>query len=220
MSIRELALVVDERLAELHGASDVLSRDYDQAEDNVRRTAGQDRDWQTKRWSGTLADALKATPEGYKAEQHRDAVAALNRILAKMQHVQVEIRELNEVWEEERWSRFFLVRGGHIHSGFACHTLRPTTDIGWLPDLSGLTEADAVAAHGCILCTHCFPSAPVEWTRFKHGEKDPSEYCPGSGGAPVPSEKRRMRYAECPECGNFPALTTYGLLRKHKPPKD
>ena len=40
----------------------------------------------------------------------------------------------------------------------------PTTSFSWLPTLSGLSEADAVEAHGAILCTVCFPSAPVEWT--------------------------------------------------------
>ena len=38
------------------------------------------------------------------------------------------------------------------------------TRFAWLPELSGLTERDAVEAHGAILCTVCFPSAPVEWT--------------------------------------------------------
>ena len=52
----------------------------------------------------------------------------------------------------------------HIHSSTSCHTLRPTTKIGWLPELSGLTESDAVDEWGEILCSHCFPSAPVAWT--------------------------------------------------------
>jgi exonuclease VII small subunit len=30
--------------------------------------------------------------------------------------------------------------------------------------LSGLTEADAVEEYGEILCSICYPSAPVEWT--------------------------------------------------------
>lgn len=70
-----------------------------------------------------------------------------------------------EVAKEYRgWSRFFLVSGGHIHHSTHCHTIRLTTDVGWLPDLSGLTEVEAVEEHGEILCSHCFPLAPVEWT--------------------------------------------------------
>ena len=66
----------------------------------------------------------------------------------------------------ESWSRFFIVQnvGGHIHSTMSCSTCYPTTDFGWLPDLSGLTEADAVEEWGEILCTICFPDAPVAWT--------------------------------------------------------
>lgn len=67
------------------------------------------------------------------------------------------------------WSRFFLVTSsqGHIHSSMRCHTCRPTTTFGWLPELSGLTEDAAVEAHGPALCTECFKSAPVEWTGQK-----------------------------------------------------
>jgi hypothetical protein len=43
-----------------------------------------------------------------------------------------------------------------------CSSCRPTTTYGWLPDLSGKTENEAVAAHGPALCSVCFPTAPVE----------------------------------------------------------
>ena len=64
------------------------------------------------------------------------------------------------------WSRFYLVRAsnGHIHSSMSCTTCFPTTEYGWLVDVSGLTEAEAVAAHGERLCTICYPSAPSAWT--------------------------------------------------------
>lgn len=67
------------------------------------------------------------------------------------------------------WSRFFLVTSstGHIHSSMHCSTCRPTTTYGWLPELSGQSEAQAVEAHGPALCSVCFPSAPVEWTGAK-----------------------------------------------------
>jgi hypothetical protein len=50
------------------------------------------------------------------------------------------------------------------HSTTSCSTCRFDTVFAWLPELSGLSEADAVEAYGSILCTVCFPSAPVEWT--------------------------------------------------------
>lgn len=73
------------------------------------------------------------------------------------------------------WPRFFLVRndGGHIHSSTRCSTCRWSTQFAWLPALSGDTEADAVAAHGAILCTVCYPSAPVEHTGgISHATRD------------------------------------------------
>lgn len=66
----------------------------------------------------------------------------------------------------EGWSRFFLVlnNNGHIHRSMSCTTCFVTTEYGWLPELSGLTEAEAVEAYGEILCSVCYPTAPVAWT--------------------------------------------------------
>lgn len=64
------------------------------------------------------------------------------------------------------WSRYFLVTSssGHVHSSLACSTCYWDTRYAALPELSGLTDADAVAAYGEILCSVCFPDAPVAWT--------------------------------------------------------
>ena len=70
----------------------------------------------------------------------------------------------------EGWSRFFVVAGGHIHSSRYCSSCNKNgsnTSFGWLPELSGLTEADAVAKYGSVLCSICFPTAPVAWTTDK-----------------------------------------------------
>lgn len=72
------------------------------------------------------------------------------------------VRKLEELYTG--WSRFFLVTSsnGHVHSSMHCSTCRPTTTYGWLPELSGSTEAEAVADLGSNLCSVCFPTAPVE----------------------------------------------------------
>jgi len=61
------------------------------------------------------------------------------------------------------WSRFFLCLNaeGHVHSSLACPTLRRDTQMAWLPELSGRTEAEMVAEHGDGACTVCFPTAPT-----------------------------------------------------------
>jgi len=77
----------------------------------------------------------------------------------------------------EGWARFYLVQnnGGHIHKERWCQTCNKrgkATRFGWLPELAALTEAEAVAAHGAVLCTVCFPTAPVEWTDGRKVDDD------------------------------------------------
>lgn len=65
------------------------------------------------------------------------------------------------------WTRYWLCTndGGHIHRSMSCSSCRPTTRFNWLTELSGLTEAEAVAIEGGNLCSQpcCFESAPVEY---------------------------------------------------------
>lgn len=73
----------------------------------------------------------------------------------------VAVRKLDMLYTG--WSRFFLVTSsaGHVHSSTGCHTCRDTTTYGWMPELSGKSEAEAVAELGAVLCSACFPTAPV-----------------------------------------------------------
>tara|TARA_Y100000310_G_scaffold310554_1_gene355928 strand:- start:109 stop:789 length:681 start_codon:yes stop_codon:yes gene_type:complete len=83
--------------------------------------------------------------------------------------------------EYDGWSRFFAVAGGHIHSSMNCSTCNRVTSqsgqtftaFAWLPTLSGLTTADAIAAHGHTLCSVCFPNAPVAHTTKSVKVADP-----------------------------------------------
>lgn len=88
-----------------------------------------------------------------KLAEKRDAMTAIAE----------EIRKFEEAYTG--WSRFFVVTSsaGHIHSSRSCSTCRMTTTFGWLPALSGQTETEAVGEFGSVLCSVCFPSAPVAW---------------------------------------------------------
>ena len=132
---------------------------------------------------------------------------------AKIVALRESINAAHKEWNDHgRWSRFFLVQGGHIHSSTACHTLRITTQVGWLPALSGETEKDAVDAHGALLCTVCFPSAPVEWTI---GAKPADDQC--EGGRPADADfRKRSPHGTCPSCGEWVSVTSTGKARKHK----
>lgn len=122
------------------------------------------------------------------------------------------------------WSRFYVVPGGHIHSSMQCSTCNKNgspTKFGWMPQLSGLTEEDAVKEKGAILCTVCFPTAPVEWTLYKEGEQEKEDNtCPGSGTRDY-SEKNKYNYMKCNHCNEWvPPRSQYNMsMRKHKKKK-
>ncbi len=111
----------------------------------------------------------------------RTAIAMLN--LGQLQHAHREtmhrIAELDKIFHADPWSRFFLVTSsnGHIHRWMNCSTCRVTTTFGWLPNLSGLTDAEAVAHPdgGPYLCQVCFPAARPEWCRDRPAPVDPAK---------------------------------------------
>lgn len=197
------AKVSDAALSELYAASYAANAAREGAIDAVHRAAGDSKEYMTRHpyWKLNL-DAARAAAAGTPALAEYTATTAACRLAVQA------IREHEAThWEAHgRWQRFFLVPGGHIHSSTRCSSLHITTRIGWLPNLSGENEADAVAEHGAMLCTKCFPSAPTEYTR---GKVDPS-IC--AARLPV---SRRGRYGTC-ECGYVGALTTTGAMRKHK----
>jgi hypothetical protein len=144
--------------------------------------------------------------QGY-ITQTEAKVAELEPKAAKLK---ADAEELNRVMYGG-WPRFFLVQ--HIHNSMYCSSFRPTTRVGWLPDVSGLTEAEAVAEHGATLCTKCFPSAPVELTVARVDPK----VCPSSGKAIArPSYVRsysRSVFVDCPDCHKMVQRTSTGLIR-------
>lgn len=144
------------------------------------------------------------------------ALQARDSAVTDIATARAAIEELEQVWRDNgRWSRFFMVPGGHIHRSTACHSLHISTQISWLPELSGESEAEAVSAYGTVLCTHCFPSAPVEWTTKAPKPADPNE-CPGSRKY-VPGANMRLcsPRGTCPECGQTVSVTSRGNARKH-----
>jgi hypothetical protein len=171
-----------------------------------------------------IADVEKYAAKSYNQNERYQTEAA-----AKIAKYEAKLEELRPVYAQKRqaavdfdkenyegWNRFFLVK--HIHNSQHCSSFRPTTRVGWLPNVSGLTEAEAVAEHGATLCTICFPSAPVELTVAapKPGE------CAGSG-KPYSKEystgRERAHYGRagyCPVCLRWQTVTASGVMRKHK----
>lgn len=156
------------------------------------------------------------------SERDKDQLEYAWRYYNKVQEYLGKYQEAQSKYEG--WSRFYIVPGGHIHNSMGCSTCNKggiATQFGWLPEISGLTEEEAVNKHGKILCSVCFPSAPVEWTM---GEEE-DDVCPGSGTMKF-ENGYRYGYASgnggtCSYCGKFVGLKSkmdHGM-RKHRVPK-
>lgn len=169
-SIHEHAVEVDTLLSKTYLELFRVGADIEHEEDNIRRIAGQTYDWRrTKVWSGTFDEAVAFTDftSDWARNGHANAIAKRDVLIAERVKLQDTITKCNGDWYAHGcWSRFYLVTNsnGHIHSSVNCSTCYDTTQYAWLTSLSGLTEEDAVKAEGEVLCSVCFPSAPVSWT--------------------------------------------------------
>ena len=212
---------VDRQLAEISARRweiiDLIGRTYSSihyAVDDVRdRRSG----WRlTDSEAEAKLIALREDPKNFRARESAKNLTSLENLRTKLAAATQEFDTAEEPYYLAPWSRFYIVQDGHIHANQHCHSLRPTTRLGWLPELSGDTEETAVAAHGPLLCTFCFPTAPVEWTAGIAKAEDPT-MCDNK----VRGEwYTRGRYAHCTVCGAIAATTSLGNLRKHKRPTE
>ena len=166
----------------------------------------------------TMFEAGEIGPkDGYNHDVYVRGFATYDERKAEFDAARADYLEKDERYEG--WSRFFLVPGGHIHSSMNCSTCNKDgkrTEFGWLPELSGLNEADAVAAHGAVLCTVCYPSAPVEYTnQFDLDKAAKAEKRCARSGVYVGG---RTRGTVCTECGTWVSITSSGKLRAHDRP--
>jgi transcription elongation factor Elf1 len=223
---KEQAKASDKVLAELtdayYRACDLVSS----AANSVHRIARDKKLYRPERWAMMDDEALEAAKDRVENEEFNpqresqlESIARYENAIDAREDARLAHNKQDEEWfQHGQWSRFFLVQDGHIHARTSCQSLRITTRVGWLPELSGESEEDAVKAHGAMLCTFCFPSAPVEWTRGKPA--DPST-CEGSGiyaGEYMTDKQKRLysKFGTCPHCGEGVSVTSTMKFRKHK----
>lgn len=218
---------IDTDLATLHKAHSTATRREQAALHLLHGAIGD-----TRRGRGwVLSDADTESRARARAAERNIAsgLAKLDQVRAELADIAQQMEARNAEFQRRGgWSRFFLVQqaNGHVHTSMDCGTCNhrgKATQFAWLPELSGQTEADAVAAHGPILCSVCLPSAPLHWTNG-HAEAKAArerEQCPGTGTFLDRSKPHRAGYVTgnwgtCPECGGEVTLTSGMKLRSHK----
>ncbi len=166
-TLHELAVETDTALEQIYHKLGKIADSLESLERSLHENAGDRGEGygRDKRFKKSLEECI-ATIEAEDSYFGKQSLESYRKLEAKRLALVAEQDALEAIWREHRWSRFFLVlnSNGHIHSSLSCSTCYWTTRYGWLPRLSGLTEADAVAQEGEILCSICFPSAPVSWT--------------------------------------------------------
>lgn len=231
---------IDTAIAELYGIRLQLGDHRVVVMGDLRRALGQRGRRMTGGWTSwevsapdTVAQARQVAAGEVEEPtfQARRAVGPLLVTLDGVDDALVRVVEarvpLDARYEAGPWTRYFWVQGngGHGHRSEDCSTCnkgRNETRFGWHPELSGKTDADAIAVFKDRLCSVCFPDAPVA-----HKDALKPGQCKGSRQAPVDGTMRRFGpsrtgYGRCPVCPDgtdLRVLTAGGVLKAHAAPK-
>ena len=124
-----------------------------------------------KRWNlRNELESAKDTKEFYekhypnRIEEIAKYENKIQVIAGKIREVFLEICKLDEIYDQDPWTRAFLVinSNGHVHSSMDCSTCFATTRYQWLVQYSNDDEKTIVEDAGQDACTICYPSAPAE----------------------------------------------------------
>jgi len=127
--------------------------------------------WYNKRWDlisklESAEDSVKFYEKYYptSVEKIQESIEKVAKIKSEIVKVNVEITKLNKIYNQDPWTRAFLVinSNGHVHSSMDCNTCFPTTRYQWLVQYSNDDEKTIVEDAGQDACTICYPSAPAE----------------------------------------------------------
>lgn len=127
-----------------------------------------------------------------------EAQEHLARATSEVERLLRLIAPLDAEYQRRPWTRAFIVQNtnGHIHSSRACATCYPTTDFGWLPQISGFPQGKIIELAGEMACTVCYPDAPVE-TRSRPCQLDtPERLAERDAKAAEKAERARVKAAK------------------------
>ena len=126
--------------------------------------------WYDKRWHlSSKLDIAEDTKKFYekhyptRVDEIEKAIEKIAGIESEISAVNIEISKLNKIYNQDPWTRAFLVlaSNGHVHSSMDCNTCFPTTRYNWLVQYSNDDEKTIVEDAGQDACTICYPSAPA-----------------------------------------------------------
>ena len=127
--------------------------------------------WYDKRWNlvsdlESAIDSVKFYEKYYptSVEKIQESIKKIEKIESEIGKVNVEIIKLNAIYNQDPWTRAFLVinSNGHVHSSMDCSTCFATTRYNWLVQYSNDDEKTIVEDAGQDACTVCYPSAPAD----------------------------------------------------------
>lgn len=127
--------------------------------------------WYDKRWD--LISKLESDEDSVKfyekyyptsVEKIQESIEKVAKIKLEIGKVNIEISKLNAIYNQDPWTRAFLVlaSNGHVHSSMDCNTCFATTRYNWLVQYSNDDEKTIVEDAGQDACTICYPSAPAD----------------------------------------------------------
>lgn len=165
---RKIAIETDTALAALHEELTKLQQRQRTQYNRLHVLSGDKRDRQG-RWGTddeTAYRTVERTVEQGEDEPwsgHADALDKLVEIERDIDLANERITELDRIWAEHGWNRYFLVTNsnGHVHRGMSCSTCFATTEYAWLVELADCDEAEMIEEFGEKACTVCFPDAPA-----------------------------------------------------------
>ncbi len=140
---KEFAIDIDTQLSKLYDQRWNVMSQLESAVDSVK--------FYEKHYSNNLEQITK----------YKEAIEILN---TKFFQINVEIKKLNAIYQQDPWTRAFLViaSNGHVHSSMDCSTCFSTTRYQWLVQYSNDDEKTIVEDAGQDACTICYSSAPAE----------------------------------------------------------
>jgi len=143
MVTKEFAVEIDTQLSELHNQRWSIVEKIASAEDTL--------EFYQKHYPTRIGEIAKYEGKIYIFK-------------ADLRKVNGQIRDLDAIYDQDPWTRAFLVlaSNGHVHSSLDCSTCFPTTRYQWLIQYSNDDEATIVDDAGQDACTICYPSAPAE----------------------------------------------------------